>query len=96
MAMPMVATPVQSPTARALAAGSGKAAPTRANEATLTTAAPTPWTARVRFSTVTLGARPQANDAAQKMTMPVMNALRRPRASASEAEVIMNMPMVRL
>src|SRR4249919_3598296 len=49
MARPTDAIPVQMPMARALRPGSGNAALTRASEATLTAAAPTPWRPRPMF-----------------------------------------------
>ena len=43
-----------------------------------------------------LGAAAHASDAPQNTTSPVTNVRRRPQRSETEAEVIMNMPMVRL
>ena len=42
------------------------------------------------------GASPQASEAPQNSTMPTTKVRRRPHRSATEAEVIMNMPMVTL
>ena len=96
MARPTDAMPVQMPMALALAFGSGKAALTRASDATFTVAAPTPCRPRPMLSTPRLGAAPHSADAAANRTMPPMNALRRPFWSASVAADMMNMPIVRL
>ena len=77
-ARPIEAIPVQIPIALALAFGSGKAALTRANEVTLTVAAPTPCSPRPTFSTVRLGAAAHRADAAANSTVPPMNARLRP------------------
>ena len=79
MANPTAAMPVQLPMALALAAGSVKAAPTSASEATLTMAAPVPCRPREMFSTISDGAMPHPIEAAQNRTMPPTYARRRPR-----------------
>ncbi len=96
IARPTDAMPVHRPMALAFAFGSGKAALTRASEATLTVAAPTPCRPRPMFETPRLGAAPHTADATENNTIPPMNALRRPFWSDSVAADMMNMPIVRL
>ena len=96
MARPTAAIPVQIPMARALRLGFGNAALTRASEATLTVAAPTPCRPRPRLRTNRPGATAQMAEATEKITVPAMYTFRRPYRSAIVAADMMNMPIVRL
>ena len=96
MARPTDAMPVHRPMALALALGSGKAALTRASDATFTVAAPTPCRPRPDVQHDQARRRPHSADAAENRTIPPMNALRRPFWSDSVAADMMNMPIVRL
>src|SRR5207302_10850262 len=49
----------------------------------VSSAPPTPWRIRATTSTSMLGAAPQSADAAANQTVPITNALRRPRWSPS-------------
>ena len=96
MARPTEATAVHRPIALAFILALGKAALTRASEATFTIAAPTPWMPRPRLRTNRLGAAAHRAEAPANSTVPDRNMRRRPIRSDRVAADMMNMPIVRL
>jgi hypothetical protein len=74
----------------------GNAALRSARPSGMTSAAPTPWTARAAISVPTSGASAAAPDAAAKSASPIAYKRRRPKRSPSAAAVISSTPKLRL
>lgn len=73
-------SPDQAPTARARSSG-WKTAWISASEPGVSSAPPTPWSARAAISTPASGARPHSSEAAANHTTPITKTRRRPKRS---------------
>ena len=95
MAMARPPTAPHAPRARPRRAG-GTAADSRVSVSGMTTAAPTPWSARAAISQLMPGARAAAADPVVNRPRPATNTRRRPNLSPGVAPVSSNTAKVRV